>query len=77
MTMLDKIPKNKDDFKPKKHHGFQFLIFLCGLLLPPIGQSEALWLELRISDDVLSRRRAVRSDGSRLLAECVPVYMWM
>ncbi|ORX40554.1 hypothetical protein BD324DRAFT_611212 [Kockovaella imperatae] len=31
------LPKSKADFVPKKHHGFQFFIFLCGLLLPPIA----------------------------------------
>lgn len=32
------LPKGKVSLVPKKHHGFQFLLFLMGLLLPPIGK---------------------------------------
>lgn len=36
MSYNHHLPK-KIDLTPKKHHGFQFLLFLCGVLLPPIA----------------------------------------
>ncbi|WWC94883.1 hypothetical protein V866_001734 [Kwoniella sp. B9012] len=36
MSMNHHLPK-KISLVPKKHHGFQFFLFLCGLLLPPIA----------------------------------------
>ncbi|ORY33362.1 hypothetical protein BCR39DRAFT_519447 [Naematelia encephala] len=34
--MAHKLPK-KIDLRPKKYHGFQFLLFLLGCLLPPLA----------------------------------------
>jgi hypothetical protein len=31
------LPK-KIDLRPKKHHGWTFLIFLFGFFLPPFGE---------------------------------------
>lgn len=28
----------KVDLTPKRHHGFQFVLFLLGWLLPPLGE---------------------------------------
>jgi hypothetical protein len=32
------LPKKFDPI-PKRHHWYTFFIFLCGMLLPPIGKS--------------------------------------
>jgi hypothetical protein len=31
------LPK-KIDLKPKRHHGMQVVIFICGFLFPPLGE---------------------------------------
>lgn len=31
------LPK-KIDLTPKKHHGFQVILFILGMLVPPLGE---------------------------------------
>ena len=38
MSYNHHLPK-KLDLTPKKHHGFQVVLWLLGMLLPPIGKS--------------------------------------
>jgi hypothetical protein len=37
MSLNHYLPK-KVSLKPKKHHGFTLVLFLLGLLLPPLGE---------------------------------------
>ena len=37
MSLNHHLPKKFDPI-PKRHHWYTFFIFLCGMLLPPIGE---------------------------------------
>jgi hypothetical protein len=37
MSLNHYLPQ-KVDLTPKKHHGFNVLLFILGMLLPPLGE---------------------------------------
>lgn len=40
MSYNHHLPK-KIDLRPKKHHGFQVVLWLLGLLVPPLGEYQS------------------------------------
>jgi hypothetical protein len=42
MSMNQYLPK-KVDLTPKRHHGFNVLLFILGMLLPPLGELHPLF----------------------------------
>jgi hypothetical protein len=60
-AMPVRVPQ-KISLVPKKHHGWFFVIWLCGFLLPPLG-------EFRESDSGLDDGRKRLACGRRMLQE--------
>ena len=83
MSYNNRLPA-KFDPTPKKHHGWTFLIFLCGILLPPIGEGRSeICKHVHSETDpscytlrTRSGRRSIRN-RVRLFPQLFPMHMRM